>query len=211
MLQKRFNLTYRGFTLIELLVALAVFSFIATITAYTLQHLLKNQQRLTIESNRIDVIEQSYLILKIDTYRAIGRFMVKNDTEIQPMFNGQRNKIEWTTNNNTIQLDQKLSALRRVGYQCEDNKLIRYLFIQPDLVNNHPTAKRTLLNELTSCEFEFLNKSNQWLSTWREGQHPGSSSPNPIPKAIRISLKTKDGKLQWVFPMGGDNVLNHSK
>jgi general secretion pathway protein J len=57
-----------------------------------------------------------------------------------------------------------------------------------------------LINNLSDCNFNYLNQNLQVLTEWREQALSQNQRKEPLPKAIQLNLKLNDwGKLNLLF------------
>lgn len=194
-----------GFTLIEILLALSIFAILATITASTLYYAFHNRERVSAQTETLIALQLAVSIMQQDTSLAIERSIRGNDMHPFSAFIGQNGYMEFTRdgiiNPNSM---EKRSTLKRVAYICEGDKLIHRTWGSLNTINRSDTEDKILLSNLSDCHFNYLNRSLQTLSEWREQAVSQDQTKEPWPKAVQINLKLKEwGEMNMLFIIPG--------
>lgn len=179
----------RGFTLLEILVALVVFAILATITSSTMYYAFNTRTRVTDQAERLVMLELAITLLQRDIEQTVPRSVLGNEMRLFPIFVGQPTYVEFTRGGliNPGNKEQR-STLKRVAWLCKNNNLIRRTFNSLDSVSRDHYSDTVVLDSLLLCKFAYLDTSSQVLDEWRGGETGTASSPDTLPKAIRISL-----------------------
>ena len=190
-----------GFTLIEILIALTVFAVLASITASSLYYAFNNRNRVTIQANRLNMLEMAVSIIQQDTAQIVDRAIRGNEMRLFPTIVGQPEYMEFTRdgvlNPNSI---EKRSTLKRVALVCMEGQLLRRTWTSLDPVDRNKYSDKLLIDELSSCHFSYLNQNLQSLTEWREKAITQNQRSEPFPKALQIKLTLKDwGAMSLLF------------
>ncbi|WP_367605778.1 GspJ family T2SS minor pseudopilin variant LspJ [Legionella sp. W05-934-2] len=193
----------KGFTLIEILVALVIFAVIASITSATLYHAFNAREKVNLMADKLNQLEIAMALLQQDSYQAIPRSVRGNDLRYFPVFVGQGNYIEFTRSGllNPKQQEHS-SSMQRVAYRCDNGKLYRKRWLELDTTNRNRFHEKAILSNLSSCRFEYINRTLDTLNEWRPQRSIRERllKPELLPKAIRVHLKFKDwGEMQPLF------------
>lgn len=193
----------KGFTLIEILVALIIFTIIASITSATLYEAFNTRDKVNSMADKLNQLELAMAIVEQDSNQAISRSVRGNDLRYYPAFIGQPNYVEFTRSGllNPKQKEGR-SSIQRIAYRCDGDKLYRKSWDELDTVDRNKFHEKIILSNLSTCGFEYVNRTLNILNEWR----PQSSirerllKPELLPKAIRVNLKIKNwGELQPLF------------
>lgn len=191
----------KGFTLIEILIALTVFAILATITSSTLYYAFTARTRVNEQAERLNTLQLAVSIIQQDTLQIIDRPVRGNEMRLFPGFVGQTHYLEFTRDG-VINPDsaEKRSSLKRIALVCEQGKLLRRTWGILDPLDRNQTEDKELINNLSDCNFNYLNQSLQVLTEWREQALSQNQRKEPFPKAIQLNLKLNDwGKLNLLF------------
>ena len=195
----------RGFTLIEVLIALAVFAIIATISASTIYYAFTMRARVSEVAQRLLDIQLAITIMERDSKQAISRPVRANEMRLYSAFMGQAQYVEFTRagipNPGSF---EKRSTLQRIAFLCRDKQLIKRRWLSLDVRDRNQYKDRTLLRNLQSCQFKFLDQNLQLLSEWRENANADTKNGETFPKALQFSLAIKSwGKGEFLFLIPG--------
>lgn len=192
---------YQGFTLIEILIALTVFAILATITSSTLYYAFTARTRVNEQADRLNTLQLAVSIIQQDISQIIERPIRGNEMRLFPAFVGQPQYLEFTRdgviNPGSI---EKRSNLKRIALVCQDNKLLRRTWASLDPLDRNIDEDRELINNLSGCNFNYLNQNLQVLTEWHEQAVSQNQRQEPLPKAIQLNLKLNDwGKFNLLF------------
>jgi general secretion pathway protein J len=190
-----------GFTLIEILIALAVFAILATITSSVMFYAFNTRARVAEHAERLVTLQLAISLLERDTEQTVVRAVRGNEMRLFSAFVGQKNYMELTRGGFANPgSEEKRSMLKRVGYLCDGSQLLRRSWGSLDSVDRKNSADKILLNNLTKCQFNYLNQNSQLLPEWRENAVTQNQKSEPLPKAVQLSLVFKDwGELSLLF------------
>lgn len=190
----------KGFTLIEILIALTVFAILAALTSSVMYYAFNTRDRVTAQAERLMALQLTISTLEHDILQMVNRPIRGNNMQIFPAFIGQSSQLEFTrggiSNPNGL---QKKSSLKRVALFCRNNQLIQRSWSVLDPINRDDFEEKILLDALIQCRFAYMNETLQILSEW-QANAMGQNQNEPLPKAIRLSLKLADfGKGSFLF------------
>jgi general secretion pathway protein J len=190
-----------GFTLIEILIALTVFAILATITSSTLYYAFTARTRVNEQAERLNALQLAISIIQQDISQTVDRPIRGNEMRLFPGFIGQTQYLEFTRdgviNPESI---EKRSTLKRIALVCQEGKLLRRTWTSLDPLDRNIAEDKELINNLSDCNFNYLNQNLQVLTEWREQALSQNQRKEPLPKAIQLNLKLNDwGKLNLLF------------
>lgn len=195
-----------GFTLIEILIALAVFAILATITSSAMYYAFNTRDRITHQAERLVDLQLTITQIERDTEQIANRSIRVNGMQLLPALIGQNDKVELTRGGISNPLSsEKRSSLKRIAYLCKNKKLIRRSWVTIDPIDYNTYKERTLLRDLTQCEFAYVNQTLQVLSEWHGSSGPPNQNNSSLPKAVRltIGLQNNDNmSFLFIFPEG---------
>ncbi len=175
-----------GFTLLEVLIALTIFALLAVITTAALRHSFLNQTHLNQQAKQMREMQLVLARLSRDLVQATNRPVRGESSRLFPALIGQPSYIEFTRGGTySDSPTDKQNNLSRVGYLCQNDRLIRRTFLVLDPLERSQFEEETILTHVKKCRFVFLNKALQDLPVWRGG------STEPLPKAIQVTLTTE--------------------
>lgn len=192
---------FKGFTLIEILVALSVFAIIATITSSSLYYAFTTRTRVSAQAERLNSIQLAVSMMQQDVSQIVDRAIRGNDMRLFPVMVGQERYLEFTRDGESNPGSmEKRSTLKRIALVCEDDKLIRRTWSTLDPKDRDAYEDKILLDQLTSCHFNYLNQSLELLNEWREQAVTANQKKETFPKAVQINVRIKDwGDMNLLF------------
>ncbi len=195
----------QGFTLIEILIALTIFAVLATITSSSLYYAFNTQKLVNIQSERLTEIQLALSIIQQDLSQVVDRPVRGNDMRLFPALIGRSDYLEFTRNGvvnpNSI---EKRSALKRVALVCNQHSLVHRTWQTLDSIDRNSSQDKVLIDNLSVCQFNYLNQNLQSLPEWREQAVNQNQQPEPLPKAIQLNLKLKDwGEINLLYSIPG--------
>lgn len=195
----------KGFTLMEILIALVIFAILATATSSILYYAFTTRNRVNNQADRLNQLQMAINMIQQETTQIIDRQIRGNEMHLFPAFVGQRSYVEFTrdgvVNPNS---QEKRSTLKRIALYCIESRLIQRTWSQLDPLNINEYEEKTLIDNLSQCHFNFLNKNLQVLSEWREQLNDQHNQQGLFPKAIQVNLELKDwGEINLLFVIPG--------
>ncbi|WP_347251702.1 GspJ family T2SS minor pseudopilin variant LspJ [Legionella sp.] len=192
----------RGFTLIEILVALAVFAILATMTSSAMYYAFNTRARVNEQAEQLNALQLALMLIERDTQQIIQREVHRgSEMHRYPPFVGESHYVEFTrsgmVNPNS---EEKRSVLQRIAYFCRNNQFVRRSWISLDPVDRKAYRDRVLIENLTRCQFAYLNANLHVLPEWQANALQENQRAEPFPKAIRMDLTLKNwGTLSRLF------------
>lgn len=184
-----------GFTLIELLVALAIFAVISAFAYRGLTVLLESRQSLANESRK---------------WRDVALFVGRVERDLQAVLNRRATNTYGALQapvTSVVDLganpvagvaltraggglyDNALSAPQRVAYRFADGRVDRLAWPAVDAAPRVEPAATTVLSEVRTLTFRFLDPRGEWRPTWGL---PGSA--DAMPAAVEMTLELASGE-----------------
>lgn len=203
----------RGFTLLELIVVIAIFGVMSAMAYGGLSSVLKTRTHVEKSLERTAEYQKAFMRLRNDfqnvRYRPVrdaygvtqGPFIGDNDAHVTITRGGWRNP-----------LSQPRASLERVTYYFDPDKkaLIRSSYRVLDQSQDSKLFEVTLLENVTSLSWRYLDNKREWQTLWPPTSLAGSTTsstsnfPQP-PMAVEITLKTDDmGEIRFLFRLGMD-------
>lgn len=174
-----------GFTLMEVLVALVLLTIFTLVAYRSLNSVLETQRRASAEMERWRGMAAAFAWLESDLSNSVTRLDPRDPTG--SVFH-TRLDATGTMQFALVRLlpEDMDDGLQRIGYRCEENRLLRLVWPE---VDNPAVAPRefALLEGLSACTFRYLGNSGQWLPTWL----PQASQP--LPRAVELNLVEAGG------------------
>jgi len=186
----------RGFTLIEVLVALAVFAIMSALAYGTLNQTMISAEILSARMDRLQAIQRTMRQVSQDfmqlTPRPVrdelgGTLAASLRTNVQSGYALELTRGGWT---NPIGLPR--GTLQRVAYRLEDNELIRSHWNVLDRTFSNQVISVTLLDEVESIIFRFMQENGEWSEQWPPLQRTGPLGLRYRPRAVQVILTLID-------------------
>ncbi len=186
----------RGFTLIEVLVALAVFAIMSALAYGTLNQTMISAEILSARMDRLQAIQRTMRQVSQDfmqlTPRPVrdelgGTLAASLRTNVQSGYALELTRGGWT---NPIGLPR--GTLQRVAYRLEDNELIRSHWNVLDRTFSNQVISVTLLDEVESIIFRFMQENGEWSEQWPPLQRAGPLGLRYRPRAVQVILTLID-------------------
>lgn len=190
-----------GFTLIEILIALTVFAILATMTSSSLYYAFNTRTRVNAQAERLNSLQLAISLIEQDTNQTVERAIRGNEMHLFPVFVGQAHYLELTRDGNVNPKSmEKRSTLKRIALVCQDKSLVHRTWASLDSSDRNIYEDRVLIDNLSDCNFSYLNQSLQVLPEWREQAMTQNQHKEPFPKAIQMNLTLKDwGEMNLLF------------
>ena len=186
----------RGFTLIEILVALAVFAIMSALAYGTLSQTLISAEILSARMDRLQAIQRTIRRVGQDFMQLAPRpvrdelgdsFGPALRTDAQTGFALELTRGGWS---NPIALPR--GTLQRAAYRLEDGEFIRYYWNVLDRTLSNPVIGVTLLDDVESVVFRFMQENGEWTEQWPPSQRAGPLGLRHRPRAVEFILTLLD-------------------
>ena len=183
----------KAFTLMEVLIALMVFSIIATITSSAMFYAFDTRSRINAYADKLTLLQLAVHLIEQDTNQIIDRPIRGDNMRMFPSFTGTSDYIEFTRAG-FVNPNQRAtrSTLKRVAYLCLDTRLIRRSWAQLDTPKRMKYEDRTILTDLSDCNFKYIDNKQQKYSEWLATIINTTQEKQPFPTIIELTLKLKD-------------------
>ena len=211
-----------GFTLLELLVALVVFSILAAAAYSGLNAVLRTQEQLQEETQRLAEIQMAIYRLESDLSQASARPVRSDSGDYQAAMRsgeGSDLSLEFTRSGWSNPLAQTRSNLQRVAYRLHNGQLYRRYWLVLDRGTAQQPREALLLSRVKRFSLRYMDEQQRWLESWpplterqKTAQSTSTSSiTRPIaerltrvPLAIELTLELEQwGTLQRIILSGG--------
>ncbi len=192
----------RGFTLLELLVALAIFGLVAVMAYGGLGTVLEQRAATDESAQRLSALQKTYLVMQRDIEQAVARAIRDEFGDEQAPLTGVPS-LQLTRGGWSNPAGRPRSSLQRVGYNLEDQQLIRYTWPILDRAQDSEPLKQALADSIISMEVRYLDTANNWRDTWPDLEPRGGMPPaSGLPVAVEIMLEhERYGNLTWLFQL----------
>lgn len=213
-----------GFTLLELLVALVVFSILAAAAYSGLNAVLRTQEQLQEETQRLAEIQMAMYRLESDLSQASARPIRSDSGDYQAaMRSGESSdlSLEFTRSGWSNPLAQTRSNLQRVAYRLQNGQLYRRYWLVLDRGTAQQPRETLVLNHVKRFSLRYMDEQHRWLDSWpplterqktaQAAASDASTITRPIaerftrvPLAIELTLELEQwGTLQRIILSGG--------
>lgn len=195
----------KAYTLIEILIALAVFALLAVITSSVMYYAFNTRSRVNLQADRLNQLQASLTLMSRDMRQVTNRFVHGNDIKRIAPFVGKNVYVEFTRGGYTNpQAIERRSTLKRIGYLCEKNRLIRRSWPMLDSPIRSQYRDKTMLDNLSECSFKYVARNKQTLPTWQAFARQQNQNAENLPTAIRLDIKLKAwGEMNLLFILPG--------
>ncbi len=190
---------YRGFTLLEVLVAMSIFAVIGLSANKMLRTMIDTHEITTAKNRDMASMVRVFNMMERDFSQIVPRRVRDEYGEsMAPLMVGTGQyfvELTRTGWNNPAQV--KRSALQRVAYEIEDEKLIRHFWLVLDRAQDSEPISQELLDEVEGLRVNLLNEEGKGTDSW-----PDLDAENALPLAVEILLETKSmGEIRRVFTL----------
>lgn len=176
---------HAGFTLLEILVALFIFTILSVMLAGALHSVIGTQDRTEKNAERLRQLQFALLVMSNDIQQAVDRPVMSASGREEKAFLGMSRDMTLThagfSNPGGAVVH---SGLQRSRYYFENGVLWRVVWPVLDQAQGSKSRSRALLENVTSVEFQYLDKDNHFHQNWPTDQSEGQA----LPKAVKISL-----------------------
>lgn len=200
-----------GFTLIEVLVSLAIFATMA-VAGWTIFDTLKNiKTRNEIHGQNLVGLQTAYSQLLRDLSQLTPR-PARQLNQVFPAFWLEQNKLTFTRVGTFDPIQQGSVGLERVTYEYQPNeqRLIRYSYINPDQIQTQTPPITVLLDKVTEFNMSALDPAASDL--WPPA--PLAAVPNSpansvtamigddrLPAGVEFNFRQDGQPLTWRFSL----------
>ena len=203
------TLKSKGFTLIEILIALMIFAFVAVMTSIGLRNITNSRNVLNARSKQIATLQLAMTIMQQDISQMVNRSAFVEGTQ-QAALVAAANSIKFTTANNpNIGGLLPHSDLFRVEYSVASSGLTRKINLFVDSDSKAKPITETILPDVNSIKFKFVNSSGQMLTYWYSQLTNTiiGVAPNSLPQAIIVDIDIKGlGQIERIFQRGENYI-----
>lgn len=194
----------RGFTLLELLVALAIFGLVAVMAYGGLGTVLEQRAHTDASAQRLGSLQKTYLVMQRDIEQAVTRAIRDEYGDQQPPLTAAP-LLQLTRGGWNNPAGRPRSSLQRIGYDLEDQQLVRYAWLTLDRAQDSEPLKQALADNIVSMQLRYLDAAGAWQETWPNLLEVGAGeeAPEPgLPLAVEVSLEHEHfGNLIWLFQL----------
>lgn len=190
-----------GFTLLEILIALAVFAVIAVITSSSLFTAFNTRSKVNMQADRLNQMQLGMSLIQRDLQQVIAREVRGDEMRMFPILVGLPGYLEFTRDGliNPGSL-QKRSTLKRLALICNKDTLTRRSWLTLDTPKRASYQDKIIFENLSSCQFSYINRNLQTFREWRENMVNQEERPEPFPKAIQLNITFNDwGNMNLLF------------
>ncbi len=182
----------KGFTLIELLVALSIFTLLMTITSGVLIQAFQTQARVNTMEECLNKLQLAISIIQHTTEKILPT---------PPSLQGNRSQV--TFRYAALINDNNQISVKKISFLCRQKQLIlrRITFIDP--LHGDQYQDKTLLDNLSDCEFGYLDDQLDIKPSANDSI--ATKSHSGLPKALFLKLKLANlgqGSFLFRFPPG---------
>lgn len=185
---------HRGFTLIEVLIAMAIFAILSVLSYSGLQSVIDSKTQTEAQLERLQALQTSLMTISADMQFLVNRQSINAlGSDLHSLSTENSDYLIEITRNSwrNPSASQARSTLQRVAYHLDEDKLIRTYWRYIDRADDEAKVDRTLIQNIESLEFRFMDEDNEWQSSWPT---PGMLTGGTItlPKAVEIKLNMGD-------------------
>ena len=185
-----------GFTLIELVVSLAIFAVIFVVSYETLGSILDGKSVLDSQRQQWRQLDMAFTQMQDDFRFAALRPTRDLDGTTLPSLVGMATDsralaaptLEFTRAGIYTMVTKGETGFRRVAYRLKDSKLYRETWPTLDRKFDAQPTSVLLVTGITSIEFRYLDRHEQWNDLW-------PTTPDTrfeLPLAVDVSLTLAD-------------------
>jgi len=175
---------------------MVVFAIMAGLAYGALNQTLLSADILSARMDRLQSIQRTIRHVGEDFMQLTPR-PVRNDlgsgyspalqTGIQTGFALELTRGGWS---NPIVLSR--GTLQRVAYRLEEDELVRYHWNVLDRTLSNPVIGVTLLDDVESVVFRFMQDDGEWVEQWPPTQQVGPAALRLRPRAVQFILTLVD-------------------
>ena len=186
----------RGFTLIEILVAMAIFALLSALAYGSLGQIITSSEVLSARMDRLQAIQRTMRLMSQDFLQLSPRpirselgegFAAALRSDFESGFAIELTRAGW---NNPMVLPR--GTLQRAAYRLEEDELIRYHWRVLDRTLSNEVIGVTLLDDVESVAFLFLQENGDWTDQWPPLGRQGPLGLRLRPRAVQVVLTLVD-------------------
>jgi len=171
---------------------MAIFAILASLAYGVLNQTLLNSEILTDRMERLQAIQKTMRVIGDDFLQLAPRpvrselgeqYGASLTTDIQSVYALELTRGGWS---NLVVLPR--GTMQRAAYRLEENELVRYHWTVLDRTLNNPPIAVTLLDDVDTMTFRFMQTSGEWIEQWPPPNMPGALGLKQRPRAVRIVL-----------------------
>ena len=184
-----------GFTLLELTVAVAIFAVLSLMSYGGLRTVLEAQVQTARVSARLAELQMAMRLLQSDLAQLAPRGVrdAFGDPEPALTTRGAGGGLALTRAGWRNPLERPRSALQRVEYLLEEDRLMRTVWPVLDRVQATATEPEPLLSGVEELVVRFLDGDGEWIESWPPATAPAALQlATPLPRAVEVSLRLED-------------------
>jgi general secretion pathway protein J len=192
-----------GFTLLELLVALAIFGLVAVMAYGGLGTVLEQRAYTDASAQRLGALQKTYLVMQRDIEQAVARAIRDEYGDEQPPL-ASAPVFQLTRGGWSNPAGRPRSSLQRVGYDLEEQQLVRYAWPVLDRAQDSQPLQQALADHIVSIQARYLDAGSNWHESWPPLEpDAGEEAVEPgLPAAVEVSLEHEYfGNLTWLFQL----------
>lgn len=216
-----------GFTLIEILIALVILAIIGGMMVVGLQSAIRSQNRITVRSDRLSVVQSAIAVLERDIQQIINRPIIDGNRALPSIMLVSRDDkqvLEFTRAGliNPFAI-QNRTTMQRVSYYLDGKNLLRITWPVLDRTPNSSSQTELILPNVSGFKvtlYYALAQSNNQPTSFA-GQPPQiitrDATPNvqeqtslttikamPLPVAVEVMLQVDEiGIVTRFIPLAG--------
>jgi general secretion pathway protein J len=179
-----------------MLVALAVFAIMSALAYGTLSQTFISAEILSARMDRLQAIQRTVRLVGQDFMQLAPRpvrnelgdgFSAALSTGFESGFALELTRGGWS---NPIALPR--GTLQRAAYRLEEDELIRYHWNVLDRTLSNQVIGVTLIDDVESVAFRFMQENGEWTERWPPNQHAGPGGLRLRPRAVQFVLTLAD-------------------
>jgi len=184
-------------------VALAIFGLVAVMAYGGLGTVLEQRAHTDASAQRLAALQKTYVVMQRDIEQAVARAIRDEYGDEQaplaaaPVF--QLTRGGWSN-----PAGRPRSSLQRVGYDLEEQQLVRYAWPVLDRSQDSQPLQQRLTDHIVSMQVRYLDAASNWQDSWpplETGVGEAAVEPG-LPAAVEVSLEHEYfGNLTWLFQM----------
>lgn len=196
--------TQQGFTLLELLIASTIMAIMAIMAYGGLANVIDNSRTSEQALKRLQQIQQSVSVISRDMSQILPREVRDEYGNKQPYISAGSNAdylLEFTRGGRVNPANLLRSTLLRVGYQLEDEKLLRIQWPQLDNAPGAETKETVLIDNIENVTLRFIDDNAESHGQWPP-LNTGASDNTVDIRAIEIVIQLNDwGEIRRLYAM----------
>jgi general secretion pathway protein J len=199
-----------GFTLVEMLVVVAIFGVFAAMAYGGLSYVLNARKAIEVQLARSAEWQKAFQRLRNDLEFAAPRPARDGFGLSQAAFRYEEfgARIELTRSGWRNPLLLPRASLERIVYRYDADRreLLRETWRVLDRARDEEPVALVVLTGIDEARWRFLDGGRAWRTRWPpQNQAVGAAASTLMPKAIELTLETKDfGEIVWLFRPGVD-------